>query len=343
MMGLPNNSIIRPPRLLTLAAPRKAWLILLLLLQVTAGNAWLSNANNVAPTITIHTKPLGQFRPRIRSPAMPGSTRTHRSFARYPYRGNILQYGRQRSSLDLLKQKGHNISDRHHGSSIPRRGGIGKIVKWPSQRLRRMIGFGALLCLATVLLAPSSALASSSTASTLAAESLVLEPALASTTGSAIAATTTNTAWACLEAPVPAGVELKLMKRLLFASLLGGCVGKERSSTHKHSAGVRTMALVALGACAFTICSSIGFSHLGNAKCDPSRMASNVASGVGFVGAGVITTSANGSDSRQSMVHGLTTATAVCEENVTLLVCTNAFEFSGFVLIVSCSCSPLLK
>lgn len=43
-------------------------------------------------------------------------------------------------------------------------------------------------------------------------------------------------------------------------------------------------------------------------KCDPSRMAANVASGVGFVGAGVITTSAA---NHQNVVHGLTTAATI--------------------------------
>lgn len=73
------------------------------------------------------------------------------------------------------------------------------------------------------------------------------------------------------------------------------------------------MALVALGACAFTVCSAFGFSAaVAGGRCDPSRMASNVASGVGFVGAGVITTTSNNpNDSRQSIVHGLTTATAI--------------------------------
>jgi uncharacterized membrane protein YhiD involved in acid resistance len=66
------------------------------------------------------------------------------------------------------------------------------------------------------------------------------------------------------------------------------------------------MALVAMGASAFTVCSCYGFAHIGNY--DPSRMAANVASGVGFVGAGVITTSANSS---QSVVHGLTTAATI--------------------------------
>ena len=54
-------------------------------------------------------------------------------------------------------------------------------------------------------------------------------------------------------------------------------------------AGVRTMSLVAMGSCLFTLCGAFGFqSHVG--KYDASRLASAVASGVGFIGAGVITT-----------------------------------------------------
>jgi putative Mg2+ transporter-C (MgtC) family protein len=86
---------------------------------------------------------------------------------------------------------------------------------------------------------------------------------------------------------------------------MGAILGKERSLA-KHSAGVRTMALVAMGASAFTVCSAYGFANFGHY--DPSRMASNVASGVGFVGAGVITTTANRS---QNVVHGLTTAVTI--------------------------------
>jgi putative Mg2+ transporter-C (MgtC) family protein len=65
-----------------------------------------------------------------------------------------------------------------------------------------------------------------------------------------------------------------------------------------------------MGASAFTVCSAYGFiqfAELGM-KCDPSRMAANVASGVGFVGAGVITTSAA---NQQNVVHGLTTAATI--------------------------------
>lgn len=68
------------------------------------------------------------------------------------------------------------------------------------------------------------------------------------------------------------------------------------------------MALVAMGASAFTVCSVYGFNVFG-AKHDPGRMASQVASGVGFVGAGVITSSSH-LDGR-NIVHGLTTAATI--------------------------------
>lgn len=104
---------------------------------------------------------------------------------------------------------------------------------------------------------------------------------------------------------VPWNLERMLTLRLIFAALVGSAVGWERAAS-KHSAGIRTMALVSLGAATFTICSMYGFGGVG----DPSRMASNVASGVGFLGAGVITTQAY-SDDRAGMVSGLTTAAAI--------------------------------
>jgi putative Mg2+ transporter-C (MgtC) family protein len=102
------------------------------------------------------------------------------------------------------------------------------------------------------------------------------------------------------------------MIRLVLAALIGAALGKERAVS-KHSAGVRTMSLVSLGAAVFTVCSGYGFSNF--PKVDASRMAANVASGVGFVGAGVITTSMreqNGSSSfPNNTVHGLTTAATI--------------------------------
>mmetsp|Transcript_20706 Transcript_20706/g.57215 ORF Transcript_20706/g.57215 Transcript_20706/m.57215 type:complete len:102 (+) Transcript_20706:1139-1444(+) len=78
--------------------------------------------------------------------------------------------------------------------------------------------------------------------------------------------------------------EARISLRLIFAALTGAAIGKERSGKY-HPAGVRTMSLVALGAALFTLCSRHGFA---GTHYDTSRMASNVASGVGFIGAGVI-------------------------------------------------------
>merc|ERR1712238_45399 len=98
------------------------------------------------------------------------------------------------------------------------------------------------------------------------------------------------------------------------ASLVGGIIGLERS-TSDNPAGVRTMALVSLGACAFTICSTYGFLFVPllpggeGVKVDPCRLCSNVISGVGFIGAGVITN--NMRSGNKSYNRGLTTASAI--------------------------------
>ena len=123
---------------------------------------------------------------------------------------------------------------------------------------------------------------------------------------------------------LPTKAELELCFRLLYASCSGAFIGLERSSQDR-PAGVRTMALVGLGACIYTVCSTHGFlptsvfgyapgsPMLANVKCDPARMAANVASGVGFIGAGAIHKSkmhGNGTEA-QNVVAGLTTAAAI--------------------------------
>jgi len=97
----------------------------------------------------------------------------------------------------------------------------------------------------------------------------------------------------------------------MYATAVGAIIGFERSTSDR-PAGVRTMSLVSLGASAFTLCSLHGFT--GNF--DSSRMASNVASGVGFIGAGVITNNsasgyANKAGGGLYSVRGLTTAAAI--------------------------------
>ena len=139
---------------------------------------------------------------------------------------------------------------------------------------------------------------------------------------------------------LPTLAELEISFRLLFAALGGASVGIERSQSDR-PAGVRTMALVSLGAAAFTLCSMYGFltaaSLSESTKYDPSRMASNVASGVGFIGAGVITNNrkAAGVYDRKSTVGGLTTAAAIWTSAAIGVASGVGLYFISFVATVS--------
>ena len=92
--------------------------------------------------------------------------------------------------------------------------------------------------------------------------------------------------------------------RLFAAAVMGGIIGMERGYRAKE-AGVRTHFLVALGSALFMIVSQFGFETvLGlpyNIGLDPSRIASQVVSGIGFIGAGTIIF-------QKHVVKGLTTA-----------------------------------
>ena len=92
--------------------------------------------------------------------------------------------------------------------------------------------------------------------------------------------------------------------RLFAAAVMGGIIGMERGYRAKE-AGVRTHFLVALGSALFMIVSQFGFETvLGlpyNIRLDPSRIASQVVSGIGFIGAGTIIF-------QRHVVKGLTTA-----------------------------------
>lgn len=92
-------------------------------------------------------------------------------------------------------------------------------------------------------------------------------------------------------------VEIEFIVRLLLASLCGALVGFERKRRHK-DAGIRTHVLVSMGAALITIVSSHGFGD------DPSRVAANIVTGIGFLGAGVIFM-------RGRSVTGLTTAAGI--------------------------------
>jgi putative Mg2+ transporter-C (MgtC) family protein len=87
--------------------------------------------------------------------------------------------------------------------------------------------------------------------------------------------------------------------RLAVAAGLGAAVGVERE-LREREAGIRTHLLVALGSCLFTIAGAYGFHDFGS-KVDPTRVAAQIVTGIGFLGAGAII--------REGIsVRGLTTA-----------------------------------
>ena len=96
--------------------------------------------------------------------------------------------------------------------------------------------------------------------------------------------------------PIP---DVELIRRLLTAALLGAVLGVEREIRQK-SAGLRTNILIAVGAALFTLMSV----ELAGPGGDPGRIAAQIVTGIGFLGAGAIMRTDSG-------IHGLTTAATV--------------------------------
>lgn len=100
-------------------------------------------------------------------------------------------------------------------------------------------------------------------------------------------------------------LQLDLALRLVIAAALGAAVGAERE-IHGHPAGIRTHMLVALGSALFTVLSIHGFTTDGAAtgSIDPTRIAAQIVSGIGFLGAGAILKDG-------VVIRGLTTAASL--------------------------------
>jgi putative Mg2+ transporter-C (MgtC) family protein len=99
---------------------------------------------------------------------------------------------------------------------------------------------------------------------------------------------------------------LDILTRLLAAAVLGSVIGFERERL-LWAAGIRTHMVVCVGACLIMIVSAFGFSDSLSSKnvvLDPSRVAAQVVSGIGFLGAGAIL-------ARGEIVRGLTTAASI--------------------------------
>jgi putative Mg2+ transporter-C (MgtC) family protein len=116
-----------------------------------------------------------------------------------------------------------------------------------------------------------------------------------------------NTAAAAAAAAgLPGGQGWRQVGELGLALALSACIGVEREIRQKN-AGLRTHTLVGLGAALFMLISKYGFNDVvvkGLIIADPSRVAAQIVSGVGFLGAGLIFV-------RRDSVRGLTTAAAV--------------------------------
>ncbi len=96
---------------------------------------------------------------------------------------------------------------------------------------------------------------------------------------------------------------IEIIIRLVLSSVLGGLIGIEREVNNR-PAGLRTHVLVTVGSALIMLISIDGFSNLPNRLGDPARLAAQVVSGIGFLGAGTIMRTGNN-------INGLTTAASL--------------------------------
>jgi putative Mg2+ transporter-C (MgtC) family protein len=129
-------------------------------------------------------------------------------------------------------------------------------------------------------------------------------------------------------------VLLDALGRLGLALALGALIGFERQWNQK-MAGLRTNALVALGACGFVVFSAV----VGPG--DPTRLAAQVVSGIGFLGAGIILREG-------ANIHGLNTAATLWCSAMVGTFCGGGFWLlgigaAGFVVATNLFLRPLLR
>ena len=128
----------------------------------------------------------------------------------------------------------------------------------------------------------------------------------------------------------------QILLRLAVALLLGAVVGFEREQK-EHAAGLRTLALVSLGCALFTIISAYGFLELltiPHTTLDPTRIASYIVAGIGFLGGGTIFLSR-----QNEKVKGLTTAATIWVIAAVGIACgvgmlLEALVTTGMVLVI---------
>jgi putative Mg2+ transporter-C (MgtC) family protein len=131
-----------------------------------------------------------------------------------------------------------------------------------------------------------------------------------------------------LATEIPSISDGNILLRLVVAAALGAAVGFERELRDRE-AGMRTHLLVALGSCLFTLVSAYGFHEFlangGNVvRADPSRIAAQIVTGIGFLGAGAII--------REGLsVRGLTTAGSLWVVAAVGMACGAGFYLAAVV------------
>lgn len=118
--------------------------------------------------------------------------------------------------------------------------------------------------------------------------------------------------------------------KILLAAFLGAIIGTERAVVARRSAGMRTFALVSLGACIFTIAGSyVDTMYLGLVNFDPMRIAAAIVQGVGFIGAGLMF-------AKGDSVHGVTTAAGLwVSASVGMLVAFGIYPLAIFAAAIT--------
>lgn len=96
--------------------------------------------------------------------------------------------------------------------------------------------------------------------------------------------------------------EMDIIVRLVLVTVLSGFIGMEREYAHK-PAGLRTNVMVGLGSTVFTLASIRAIDLFPGAVTDPTRIAAQIVTGIGFLGVGTILV-----DKEKESVVGLTTA-----------------------------------
>ncbi len=120
--------------------------------------------------------------------------------------------------------------------------------------------------------------------------------------------------------------DLEQLARLALAAGLGGVVGTERELADQ-PAGLRTHMLLSLGACLFTVISAYAF----GGSADPSRLAAQIVTGIGFLGGGAILR-------HGASIRGLTTAASIwatCALGVAVGVGRYALSVGATVLVLA--------